>query len=77
MGYVGLPLAVAFAEQGHDVVALDVDPRKVDALNAGESYVEDVGSERLRAVAARIEATTSGADLARCDAALICVPTPE
>jgi len=40
-GYVGLPLAVAFAEKGFPVVGIDVDGRKVDALNRGESYVQD------------------------------------
>jgi UDP-N-acetyl-D-glucosamine dehydrogenase len=76
MGYVGLPLAVAFAEEGHEVVALDVDARKVQALRAGESYIEDIGSERLQAASARIEPTTRAAALAGCDAVLICVPTP-
>src|SRR3954452_10281073 len=76
MGYVGLPLAVAFAEEGHNVVALDTDTRKIDALCAGESYVEDISNERLGAVADRIEATTHAQPLARCDAVLICVPTP-
>jgi UDP-N-acetyl-D-glucosamine dehydrogenase len=76
LGYVGLPLAVAFAEQGHEIVAVDVDARKIDALARGESYVEDIASERLRAVSARIEATTRAANLSRCDAVLVCVPTP-
>jgi UDP-N-acetyl-D-glucosamine dehydrogenase len=76
MGYVGLPLAVAFAEEGHSVVALDTDTRKVDALRAGESYVEDIASERLAAIADRLEATAHPQPLARCDAVLICVPTP-
>jgi UDP-N-acetyl-D-glucosamine dehydrogenase len=76
MGYVGLPLAVAFAAQGHDVVAVDIDRRKVDALRAGHSYIEDVGDDVLAAVAPRISATTHFADLVRCDAILICVPTP-
>ena len=76
LGYVGLPLAVAFAEEGHDVVALDVDARKVEALRAGSSYVEDIPSERLAAAMDRIEATTHSQRLARCDAVLICVPTP-
>jgi UDP-N-acetyl-D-glucosamine dehydrogenase len=76
LGYVGLPLAVAFAEQGHEIVAVDVDVRKIDALARGESYVEDITSERLRAVSARIEATTRAANLSRCDAVLVCVPTP-
>src|SRR5919199_5651852 len=76
LGYVGLPLAVAFAEEGHDVVALDVDIRKVEAIREGRSYIEDIPSERLRGCVARIEATTRPAALAHCDAGLICVPTP-
>jgi UDP-N-acetyl-D-glucosamine dehydrogenase len=76
MGYVGLPLAIAFAEEGHEVVALDVDSRKIQALRAGRSYIEDITSERLRAVSGRIEPTTRAAALAGCDAVLICVPTP-
>ncbi|HUR86489.1 MAG TPA: nucleotide sugar dehydrogenase [Solirubrobacteraceae bacterium] len=76
MGYVGLPLAVAFAAAGRDVVAVDVDRRKVEALRRGESYIEDVSDESLAAVLPRIEATTRFAALARCDAILICVPTP-
>ena len=76
LGYVGLPLTVAFAEAGCDVIAVDVDPRKVEAIQAGDSYVEDVPSEQLRAVAQRIRACTRYADLATADAVLICVPTP-
>lgn len=76
LGYVGLPLAVAFAEQDHDVVGVDVDARKVEALNRGESYIEDIESARLQAVAERLEMTTRAANLSRCDAVLVCVPTP-
>jgi UDP-N-acetyl-D-glucosamine dehydrogenase len=76
LGYVGLPLVVAFAEAGQDVVGVDVDPGKVAAVAAGRSYIEDVPSERLAAVASGIEATTHYAPLARCEAVLICVPTP-
>jgi UDP-N-acetyl-D-glucosamine dehydrogenase len=76
LGYVGLPLAVAFAEAGDDVVAVDVDERKVTAIEAGRSYIEDVPSERLQAVLGAIEASTRFAPLARTDAVLICVPTP-
>jgi UDP-N-acetyl-D-glucosamine dehydrogenase len=76
LGYVGLPLAVAFAEEGHHVVALDIDPRKIEAIGSGESYIEDIPSDRLRAVSERIEATTRAAHLSRCDAVLVCVPTP-
>jgi UDP-N-acetyl-D-glucosamine dehydrogenase len=76
MGYVGLPLAVAFAEARHRVIAMDVDPRKIAALEAGESYIEDIPSAELAAVSDRIEPTTRLAQLAEADAVLICVPTP-
>src|ERR1700730_5632509 len=76
LGYVGLPLAVAFAEAGDEVVAVDVDSRKVAAVAAGDSYIEDVSSDRLRAVLPAIEASTQYAPLARTDAVLVCVPTP-
>jgi UDP-N-acetyl-D-glucosamine dehydrogenase len=76
LGYVGLPLAVAFAREGCDVVAVDVDARKVAAIEAGESYIEDVSSDLLRGVAGSVHATTRYAELARADAVLVCVPTP-
>src|ERR671919_2530514 len=76
LGYVGLPLAVAFAEAGHDVVGLDVDPRRIERLQRSDSDVEDVPSERIRAVVERFSATTEHERLAACDAVLICVPTP-
>ena len=52
LGYVGLPLAVAFAEHGFPVIGIDVDARKVTSLNHGESYVQDIPSERLAAIVA-------------------------
>jgi UDP-N-acetyl-D-glucosamine dehydrogenase len=76
LGYVGLPLAVEFAEAGHDVVALDVDPSKVASIAASRSYIEDIPSERLAAVRARLRPTTRYADLAAVDAVVIAVPTP-
>src|SRR4051812_24361868 len=76
MGYVGLPLAVAFAEAGHHVVGVEVDAARVAALDRSESYVEDVASERLARVKERIEATSRYAALAQVDAAVIAVPTP-
>ncbi|MEA2314996.1 MAG: UDP-N-acetyl-D-glucosamine dehydrogenase [Solirubrobacteraceae bacterium] len=76
LGYVGLPLAVAFAEQGCEVIGVDVDPRKIEAIGAGESYIEDVPSEALRSLAGRIRAGTQYAPLADADAVLVCVPTP-
>ena len=76
LGYVGLPLAVAFAQQGCEVIAVDVDARKVEAIEAGESYIEDVSSDVLRGVRMRVHATTRYARLAKADAVLVCVPTP-
>ncbi len=76
LGYVGLPLVVAFAEAGEHVIAVDVDERRVAAVAAGESYIEDIPSERLAAVTDSIQASTHFAPLARADAVLICVPTP-
>ncbi len=76
LGYVGLPLAVAFAEAGHEVVGLDTDPRKVEGLNAGRSHIEDVGDATLAPLGERLRATGNQADLASCEAIVICVPTP-
>jgi UDP-N-acetyl-D-glucosamine dehydrogenase len=76
LGYVGLPLGVAFAQEGCEVIGVDVDSRKVEAIAAGDSYVGDVPSESLRALSGRIHATTRYARLAKADAVLICVPTP-
>jgi UDP-N-acetyl-D-glucosamine dehydrogenase len=76
LGYVGLPLAVAFAEEGEEVVGVDIDARKVEALRAGRSYVEDVPDARVAAVRDRVHATTRYADLARVETIMVAVPTP-
>ncbi len=78
LGYVGLPLAVAFAEDGVDVVGFEVDEAKVAAVNAGRSTIDDVSSDALAAVvgAGRLRATTDMSELASCDVISICVPTP-
>ncbi|MFD4413222.1 nucleotide sugar dehydrogenase [Streptomyces sp. NPDC058476] len=77
-GYVGLPLAVRAAEVGHRVVGYDVDAHRVQQLAAGESYVEDVASSRLRAVldSGVYSASADAARLAGFDIAVITVPTP-
>jgi len=77
-GYVGLPLAVRAVEQGFDVIGFDVDSGKIKQLEAGESTVEDVGDERLRAALAtgRYRPTTSAEDCVDFDVAVISVPTP-
>jgi UDP-N-acetyl-D-glucosamine dehydrogenase len=76
LGYVGLPLAVAFAEAGCDVVGVDTDSRRVERLRRSESDVEDVSSDRLRSIAERFTATDSYRSLAACEAVIVCVPTP-
>ena len=76
LGYVGLPLAVAFAEAGADVVGVDADRARVELLGSGVSDIEDVSSERLGAVSDRFSVGDSYRQLAGCDSVLICVPTP-
>ena len=76
LGYVGLPLAVEFAEAGKRVVCVDVNAQRVAELRRGESYIEDIPSARLQAVLDRLDPTTRTAGLALCDAVVICVPTP-
>jgi UDP-N-acetyl-D-glucosamine dehydrogenase len=77
-GYVGMPLAQVFAEGGKTVVLVDVDADRVEQLNRGESYVEDVPSEALRPLVAdgRIAASTDYDVLRDADAILIALPTP-
>ena len=78
MGYVGLPLSVAFAEAGFATVGFDTKIDTVAALQRGESHIDDVQSERVGSlrVAEKFRATSDFSDLARCDVAIICVPTP-
>jgi UDP-N-acetyl-D-glucosamine dehydrogenase len=77
-GYVGLPLALVFGEAGFSVTGFDVDPKKVEALRRGESYIKHIGPERVAAAVAnrRFDATADFDRLAECDAIFICVPTP-
>jgi UDP-N-acetyl-D-glucosamine dehydrogenase len=78
LGYVGLPLAVEFARAGFVTTGIDVDPRKVDAVNQGTSYIPDVPTaEVARLVAAgKLRATADFAVVAELDTINICVPTP-
>jgi UDP-N-acetyl-D-glucosamine dehydrogenase len=76
LGYVGLPLAAAFTEAGHEVVGVDSSSAKVERLRRSESDVEDVSSERLRAQAERFTVSDDYRKLAGCEAVAICVPTP-
>jgi UDP-N-acetyl-D-glucosamine dehydrogenase len=76
LGYVGLPLAVAFCEAGHSVVGVDSDASRVAALGRGESHVEDVPDERLRDVLPEFRATVRYAELSQTETVLVAVPTP-
>jgi UDP-N-acetyl-D-glucosamine dehydrogenase len=78
LGYVGVPLAVAFAQAGFSVIGVDVDESKVACINRRESYVEDVSSADLGPLlqAGLLQASTDYARLTNVDAISICVPTP-
>jgi UDP-N-acetyl-D-glucosamine dehydrogenase len=76
MGYVGLPLAMEFAEAGIDVIGVDIDGPRIAGLKAGASHIEDVSDERLGAVLDRCSFTTRMVDAHDADAVLIAVPTP-
>jgi len=76
LGYVGLPLVVAFAEGGHDVVGVDVNARVIASLGEGRSHIEDVPDEVLQAISERFHPTPRYADLAKVDAVVVAVPTP-
>ena len=78
MGYVGLPLAKTFAEQGFTVVGFDIDPAKVEALNAGRSYIKHITAEVVTKMreCGRFRATTDYDELTAVDAIIVCVPTP-
>ena len=78
LGYVGLPLAVVFAEAGYYVTGIDPDERKVKTITRGESHIQDVPSEQVKRLvdAGRLNATTDFSVLTEIDAVSICVPTP-
>jgi UDP-N-acetyl-D-glucosamine dehydrogenase len=77
-GYVGLPLALRFADVGHRVTGFDTDRNKVEKLNAGQSYIQHIPAEKIRqhVQAKRFDATSDFHHLRDMDAILICVPTP-
>jgi len=78
LGYVGLPLLVEIAKRGHEAVGIDVDASKVESVNSGQNYIEDVDSNELASLAAggSLRATTDWSVIAGLDAISICVPTP-
>ena len=78
LGYVGLPLAVIFAEAGFEVIGIDPDERKVKSINQGISYIPDVPTEQTDRLvkAGKLKATTDFSKIEEVDAVSICVPTP-
>ena len=78
LGYAGLPMALEFVDAGFTVRGFDVDPVKVEALNAGRSFIHHIPGERIADVRAggRFETTTDFSGLAEMDAIVVCVPTP-
>ena len=77
MGYVGLPLACSFAENGFRVFGLDIQKEKVKQINQGKSYIEDIKSAELKKVLGKkFSATTNKKILGKVDIVIICVPTP-
>src|SRR5438552_12100959 len=78
LGYVGLPLAVELARAGFRTTGIDLDRRKVDAINRGESYIQDVDTKDVAELhqAKRLEATIDASVVADLDTINICVPTP-
>jgi UDP-N-acetyl-D-glucosamine dehydrogenase len=77
-GYVGLPLALRFAEAGHKVTGFDTDPAKVSMLNNGKSYIDHISQIKIQQFvnSRHFSATTDFSKLKEMDAVLICVPTP-
>jgi len=78
LGYVGLPLAVSFAQEGNKVLGFDKAETKVKKVNSGENYISDIEDWELEQVAESnyLKATSDFSELKKCDAILICVPTP-
>lgn len=77
LGYVGLPLVLRFHEVGFRVIGFDIDQFKVDALNAGQSYIEHIPADRVAAMSGQgFEATTDFARANEPDVLILCVPTP-
>lgn len=78
LGYVGLPLAVEKGKVGFTIIGFDINPKRVERVNAADNYIGDVHDEELRDLVSRgvLSATTDFSRLAECDVIIICVPTP-
>ena len=75
-GYVGLPVAIAAAEAGHDVVGIDIDPEKVARLNSGKSPIGDLTDSSIAGVGSKYEASSTFEGIDTANVVVICVPTP-
>jgi UDP-N-acetyl-D-glucosamine dehydrogenase len=78
LGYVGLPLSLQFARNGINVLGLDIDAAKVDAINSSRSYIQHITQQSIaeQVAAGRLTASTDFSLINQCDAVIICVPTP-
>ena len=78
MGYVGLPLAVAFAEAGANVIGIDTDPDKLESLNQGRSHVEDISADRVQSLVSsgKLRFAKDYSALRDSRAVMLCLPTP-
>ena len=78
LGYVGLPLSLQFARSSTTVLGLDIDPAKIEALNAGKSYIKHIESSSVQEIvqAGKFSASTDFSKIREVEAAIICVPTP-
>jgi len=76
LGYVGLPLVIEFCKAGFQVTGFDIDPRKVEMLKKGESYIKHIGSDQIRKCGDLFHPVTDFSILSQMDCIIICVPTP-
>ncbi len=78
LGYVGLPLVIEFGRRNFSVIGFDIDPKKVDLLNSGVSYIKHISSEKIKALIEdkKFIATTDFSRINEVDVIIICVPTP-
>ncbi|MEI6607396.1 MAG: NAD(P)-binding domain-containing protein, partial [Verrucomicrobiota bacterium] len=78
LGYVGLPLVLAYSDKGFSVIGFDIDDSKIVHLHAGTSYIKHIPSELVGAARAsgKLDATSDFSRIKDCDAIILCVPTP-
>jgi UDP-N-acetyl-D-glucosamine dehydrogenase len=78
LGYVGLPLVLAYARAGFQAIGIDIDASKIDHLNAGRSYIKHIPSDQVAQVrsSGKLDATSDFSRVRDCDAIILCVPTP-